>query len=69
MGEVIPFPTKQTDDPDDYEEMVVITVYGSGRVTCWLSNDVETDEQYDWAARVAGHGIDAIKEMKEEKDD
>lgn len=39
----------RTQDPDD-RQISVTRIYGSSRVNCWTSNDIQTDEQVAWLA-------------------
>lgn len=36
---------------DDDQHVSVTRIYGSGRVTCWTSNDIATDEHVAWLRR------------------
>ena len=55
MGEVVPFPTKTVEEPE--EEIATITVYSSGRVVGWLSSDVETHAEAEWTRARLTDGV------------
>lgn len=64
MGEVIPFPTKIKEEPE--EPVATITVYDSGRVSGWLSNRTETHEQMEWTRARLTDGVFCVASMLDE---
>lgn len=51
---------EQTQDPDD-RQLSVTRIYGSSRVSCWTSNDLETPEQFDWLEQRFSEAAEASK--------
>lgn len=61
MADIIPFPTKEEDEPEKI--LIKMIVRDSGRISAWVSNDIETKEQIDWAKRMSFDVIYQVGDM------
>ena len=63
MSNVIPFP-KKPEPTDEPIEILTATMFSDGRVRVWLSDDVQSAEQYLWVQERVSTVSDVVRELR-----
>lgn len=66
MSKVIVLDERRPPKDEPRKVLIDVTVYDNGDVDLWLSNDVETPAQFNWATAKIAEGVAALLRTKAE---